>query len=355
MNIAFLINSLAQAAGTERVTSIIANELVKRGFKVDLFIVRNEGKPFFYLAPEINLHYLSQERNTNIYLHYPVNVYRIRKLLVSRKIDIIIDVCSAMSLMSIPATLFTKAKVITWEHFNANVNWNPITSPAARKLAAALSYKIVTLTQADSEVFQKRYKAKNTTVIPNPITIRIDSKTDLKSKTVLAVGRFEHQKGFDMLLQAWKHCRCKEFGWKLKIVGSGSLKEELEKQIYADKISDTVELQNPVEDVSSLYRDASLFVMSSRFEGLPLVLIEAMAMGLPIVSFDCETGPRDIVKDRVTGRLLPAFDIVAMSKTIDELTSNQALLEEYSINSITYSKKFDINPIIVSWEKLIKP
>ena len=108
------------------------------------------------------------------------------------------------------------------------------------------------------------------------------------------------------------------------------------------------------QDVISLYRNASMYVMSSRFEGLPLVLIEALAMGLPIVSFDCETGPKDIVDNGVNGVLVPTGDVEMLAKEIDELSGNVARQHLYAKHALTKSEEFKVEKIIHLWEKLIK-
>lgn len=354
MNIAFVINSLGRSAGTERVTTMVANELVKRNYNIAIFALHDTGNPFFKLDSNINIQYLSLKPSTNIYLRYPSNVLKLIKLIRGSKIDVVVDVCSAMSLMSIPAKIFTSVKIITWEHFNANVNWNKITSPLARKLASLFSNYIVTLTETDKKVFESRYKAKNVVVIPNPMTLQVGTQPNLNSKIILSIGRFETQKGFDMLIEIWYRCKCRNNGWILKIVGDGQLKDDIIKLIENFQLQDSVILELPTNNVASLYENASIYAMTSRFEGLPLVLIEAMSFGLPIISFDCETGPRDIVVDKTTGLLIDPNDIKTFSHSLDKLTLNQTLLEEYSKNALRLSKKFEIEPIIQLWLNLLK-
>jgi len=113
-------------------------------------------------------------------------------------------------------------------------------------------------------------------------------------------------------------------------------------------------MREPVTDMVSEYLNASLYVLSSRFEGLPLVLIEAMSMGLPIVSFDCETGPRDIVKDGENGFLVPPMDIKALAEKIDFLVSSPNLLKSFSENAVRYSMRFDLAPVMEEWKLLLK-
>jgi glycosyltransferase involved in cell wall biosynthesis len=120
----------------------------------------------------------------------------------------------------------------------------------------------------------------------------------------------------------------------------------------AYNITDSVELTSPKQNITAEYLQASIFVLSSRFEGLPLVLIEAMAMGLPIVSFDCETGPRDIVEDNVTGILVPALDVNQLAIELDNLMADEKKRTLFSQNALKNVKKFDIKKIVDMWESL---
>ncbi|MFI3297003.1 MAG: glycosyltransferase family 4 protein [bacterium] len=349
MTIYFLINSLHTAGGTERVATIIANELSIRGYDIGLIALHGGGAPFFQINDNVKLHYVNPKGYKNIYTSYLQNVLSLHRLYKNNSVDIVVDVCSAMSLMSIPATIGLNTKVITWEHFNSNVDWNPITSPSARKLAKLFSTKIVTLTNQDKENYKLRYKAKNVTVISNPITINHTVQSNLSEKRILSIGRFTKQKGFDLLIHSWALLKNKHDGWKLRIIGHGELKNQLIDLIKELGVDDSVEILPPTTDVVSEYQNASIYVMSSRFEGLPLVLIEAMSMGLPIISFDCETGPRDVVDHQVTGVLVEPENIEHLAKAMYVLIRDKNRQLEYSRNAIVKSAEFDIDAIVKSW------
>lgn len=354
MNIAFLISSLNNSGGTERVTAVIANALARSGYCVKVFALSNGGEPFFELDKSIEVQYVVDKPKNNIYLRLPLNVLIIRKLCSKNKIDFLIDVCSAMSLMSIPANFMSRTRIITWEHFNANVDWNPITSPLARRLASRFSKNIVTLTSDDAEAYRKKFGAKNVFTIPNPLTITPKGVTDMSSKTVLAVGRLEEQKGFDMLLEAWQKCKCRESGWELKIVGSGSLKAMLESRAEALSLSDSVRFMPPTREIEQVYRSASIYVMSSRFEGFGLVLVEAMSLGLPVVSFDCDNGPRDIVEHGTTGFLVEPNNVAELAEHIDLLAGDMNLRKKFAENALQRAEKFKLEPILEQWKEILK-
>lgn len=354
MNIAFLISSLHTAGGTERVTAVIANALARSGYCVRVFALSNGGEPFFELDKSIEVQYVVDKPKNNIYLRLPLNVLKLRRMCAKNRIDFLIDVCSAMSLMSIPANFLRRTRIITWEHFNAKVNWNPITSPLARRLVSRFAEKVVTLTSDDAKTYREKFGAKNVLTIHNPLTITPEGRADLSEKTVLAIGRLEEQKGFDMLLEAWARCGCRQSGWVLKIVGNGSLKPMLESRAEALSLGDSVRFLPPTHEIEQVYRSASIYAMSSRFEGLPLVLIEAMSLGLPIVSFDCNTGPQDIVEHGKTGFLVEANNVAELAERIDLLAADRGLREEFAENSLVRAEKFKLEPILEQWKEILK-
>jgi len=175
-----------------------------------------------------------------------------------------------------------------------------------------------------------------------------------KEKMVLAVGRLSYQKGFDMLLDIWYQTKCRDDGWKLVIIGQGELLEQLETKKEFLGISSSVEILPANPQIESLYARSSLYVMSSRWEGLPLVLIESTSAGLPIVSFDCETGPRDIVKNGYNGYLVECFNLSDFASIIDKLCEDKELMRKMSDNSRVKSLEFNLESIIKQWNNILK-
>lgn len=353
VKILFLINALHTPGGTERVTTILANLLTTCGYDTGIVCLHGGGEPFFALDSGVKLFYIHPEGFRNIYTGLLSNIYKLRQLYKQERPDYVIDVCSAMSLMSIPASLGGITKVITWEHFNSNVDWNPVTTPLSRKLAALCSLKIVTLTRQDARNYRKRYDARNVITIPNPITIEPSPPSQLTGKRVLAIGRFTPQKGFDLLLEAWSKVRSREDGWTLRIIGEGEMEQQLKEAIRELGLSDSVEIISSTRRITEEYRQASIYVLSSRFEGLPLVLIEAMAMGLPIVSFDCETGPRDILIDGLTGVLVEPGDTDQLATELDKLMQDDKRRTYYSENAQKESRRFEPEAIVGKWCELL--
>ncbi|MCF1752707.1 glycosyltransferase family 4 protein [Mariniradius sediminis] len=353
MKIFFIIKGLNYSGGTERVTAIFSKALIDRGHQVQIVSIVGKGEnPFFTFDKKVIRHYLEGPKSSGLPIVRDIRRVRLMKdLFAKEKPDIIIIVDAGRSFVNIPATRgFT---TITWEHFNVNTNWHLMHS-LSRKIAVKHSDMIVTLTQGDVEAYQKKFGAKKVISIPNPITVDVSEKTPMKENRVLAVGRIVDQKGFDLLVKAWHIAHPKAPDWKLRIVGAGKLQKDLEKLIQSLGVSESVEILPPTKDVVSQYKQASIFALSSRHEGLPLVLIEAMAMGLPAVSFDCETGPRDIVIDGETGILVPPQDIDKMAAGLVDLMTNAEKRKEFSQKAIEASAKFGIEAIVDQWEALFK-
>ncbi len=181
--------------------------------------------------------------------------------------------------------------------------WSLLGRIRTRQLVRAVKplERLVVLTEADKAAWEKA-GCTNVTVIPNPCAInsRKSKVESRKTKTVLAVGRLHEQKGFDLLLQAWNEVRRKDVrctkDWCLRIVGEGPQRAALERQIREQGLGHVV-LAGRSADMEEEYAAASLFVLSSRYEGLPLALIEAMWCGVPCVAFDCPQGPAELLAD----------------------------------------------------------
>lgn len=353
MRICLFINSLRGAAGSERMAVLLANQLADNGYDVHMLTKQGGTTSFFELRTGIKRHYLYEKEGINIYKTYLQGMKRYRRVLKEIQPDYVIDVCVAMSLMTIPATAFNKKiKVISWEHFNANAYFNFITARLSKWLASKLAHSIVVLTQTDKETYIKKFAPQRVEVIRNPVTIEVLEGADLNSKIILAIGRFTAQKGFDMLIESWSLINKTYPSWKLRIVGSGEDEQALLAQCARLKLEDSILFTEPTRNVKVYYQNSSIFVMSSRFEGLPLVLIEAKAYGLPIVSFDCETGPREIIRNHIDGVLVPAADTQKLAEAIADLMANDEKRKLFGFNSQQNIGEYSLPEFLNAWEEL---
>ena len=190
--------------------------------------------------------------------------------------------------------------------------------------------------------------------IPNTVRPLPGAKADLAAKTVYAAGRFRYQKGFDLLIPAWAETARAHPDWRLRLRGSGRLKSRLEELIAARGLEDSVTLEGPAEDIGSDMAEASVFVLSSRFEGFPLILLEAMSKGMAVVSFDCPTGPADIVDDHRNGLLVPHEDVEGLSRALREIVEDEALRRRTAAAAIETARQYTIEAIGPLWLELFE-
>ena len=188
--------------------------------------------------------------------------------------------------------------------------------------------KFVVLTHEDAAFWTE---LDNVMVIPNPSSFFPEEQSDCVEKQVIAVGRYVSQKGFDRLIDSWQLVANKHPDWKLKIYGDGAMRTQLERQITSLQLQNSCFLESTVSDIDQKMLKSSIYVLSSRFEGLPMTLIEAMACGLPVVAFTCHCGPRDIVSDGVDGYLVQDGNIDDLSEKIDMLITNSEIRQKWDI------------------------
>jgi len=212
---------------------------------------------------------------------------------------------------------------------------------------------LVVLTEQDREAYRELLNGGVPLHrIPNTVRPLPGAKADLAAKTVYAAGRFRYQKGFDLLIPAWAETARANPGWRLRLRGRGHLRERLEGLIAEHGLEDSVTLEGPAEDIGSDMAEASVFVLSSRFEGFPLILLEAMSKGMGIVSFDCPTGPADIVEDHRNGLLVPHEDVEGLSRAIRELVEDEELRRRTAAAAIETAQDYTIEAIGPLWEEL---
>ena len=194
----------------------------------------------------------------------------------------------------------------------------------------------------------------NVVKIPDALPFKIDGASELSSKRVLSIGRYAYDKGNDLLLQAWSVIEKEHPDWTLDIYGNGD-KEPYQKQMVELGIDlQRCHLYGPISDVKKEYLSSSVFVLPSRFEGFGLVIIEAMACGVPVVAFDCENGPRSIIDDGETGFLIPPFDINVLAEKMMHLISDANLRKQIGANAQEAASQYDIDRIGQQWRHLFE-
>lgn len=355
-HIAFFSGDITRSGGTENVSIIIANALAETGsFDICFISLFEEAdKPFFGIDSCIE-RYTVYPVPTHGIQHYFDTVIRLKRLVMQHSIDILVDIDGILDMYSLPVKCYTGVKIVSWEHFNYNQNPGVPYRKLTRRWAARKADAIVTLTEADKRLYKEHLHLRCPVMtIPNPMRkLESESVYDAESRIIISSGRLTYQKGFDMLVDVAARVLPNHPDWQWWILGEGEDRPVLEQKIAETGIGNQLILKGRVDDMDGYYRKAAMFVMTSRFEGLPMVLLEAKAYRLPIVSFDCETGPAEVVQDGVNGYLTTLGDIDRTAERILSLMKDQNLREEFSWNSSVGEERFGRTSILRQWTSLL--
>lgn len=210
--------------------------------------------------------------------------------------------------------------------------------------------RFIVLTNEDKE---KWHEISKTEVIPNPIPNLSPDIGNLKNKKVIAVGRYTYQKGFDLLIEAWRIVIEKHSDWTLNIYGSGETKA-FQEQIIRLGIEKNCKLNGPTSNINEKYEESSILAFSSRFEGFGMVLLEAMSCGLPCVSFACPCGPKDIITDGKNGYLVEPENVEALAERICHLIEHEELRKEMGKAARKRAEDFQEDKIMQKWVDLFE-
>ena len=357
INVCFFSGDITRSGGTERVSIIIANELC-RNEKYNVSFVSLEERredSFYEIDSKITMYKLYKHLERSI-IHIVGIVRRLIKFIKNDNIDVLVDIDGILDLYSLPAKLFTGVKVISWEHFNFYQNPFVPYRKLSRKMAAKWADAIVTLTEEDKGYYNDNLKIKcPIQCIYNPIIWDNKEHTYNKNfKILLSVGRLTYQKGFDMLVEIAKDILPNNPEWKWIVLGEGEDRELLESKINDYNLQKQVVLKGNVDNVEEYYENAAVFVMTSRFEGLPMTLLETKPYKLPIVSFKCKTGPAELVEDGVNGYLIEEDNIHEMGKTLLELMNDETKRVAFSESALIGIERFDLDKIVECWNNLLE-
>lgn len=194
----------------------------------------------------------------------------------------------------------------------------------------------------------------NVTLIPDPLPFTADEVSPLTFKRLVCIGRYDYDKGNDLLLNAWARVEKQIPEWKLDIFGNGNMETYQQLMVQLGIDSSRCHLHGPITEVKREYLQSSLFVLPSRYEGFGLVLIEAMACGLPVVSFDCENGPRNIICDGQNGFLVQPFDVDAFAERLLMLICDEELRHKMGAEARQSSRQYQIEDIALRWKSLFE-
>ena len=351
--------------GSERVAANIANFWAAQGKTVVVTTFEAPTRHDYPLRSEVEQVSLafpgeSVERY-GTFLKLARRLWTFRRIVRTRAPDVVIGFMPSANVLVALACFGLKCRTIGSER--AHPPQMPLMSvwKMVRRLTYRLLSVVVAQTRDTADWLRTNTSAGKIAIIPNPIKWPIASFEPVVApgsicpagrKILLAVGRLDHQKGFSHLLNAFAEISRTRPDWSLVILGDGPLRSDLRRQAEAAGIADRVLMPGYVGNVADWYQRASLFVLSSLFEGFPNVLAEAMAAGLPAVSFDCDTGPRDIVRSGIDGLLVPNGDVAAMSQALARLMDDEALRKQMAMRAVDVRETLSEPVVMRSWEQL---
>ncbi|HGQ2341487.1 glycosyl transferase [Streptococcus pneumoniae] len=349
---------LDDSGGGERVAVSLANELTKK-YEVHLIGITTKQSDLFF---GIN----SQVKYSNFFDHrvrLSKNILKISKMLKKYFLDNEIEVAFGIGIFSniflSLSGIGISTKVVLCDHTNSITANRELSKKVQRYVGTKLADKIITLTQEDRKNYIRKYGISENRIayIYNWKENRLSNiPYNYESTKIVTVGRFDYQKGYDYLIQVAKKVLAKMPDWTWEIYGSGKQDEvdKIRDLITENDLQDKLVIKGLEKNQDLIYGDKGIYVMTSRYEGLPLVLLEAQQYNLPIVSFRCPTGPSEIVEDGVNGYLIDCYDTDKMSEKLLELMKNDDLRQSFSDHAKDTMDKFDKNKILNQWIELIE-
>lgn len=341
------------------------------GYEIHIVITDNgDKKPYFDLHPSIRIHNLDINYDEALPLYKRFFCYAYKRAIHKKRLDRCLNqlkpditILMLRRELSFINNITDGSLKIAENHFekhsylnNANYGllryiprsiwerWQKLQIQYLKKMK-----RFVVLTYEDETQWSE---LDNIEVIPNPLTFISDSTSSYSNNQVIAVGRFVHQKGFDLLISAWKIVARKHADWSLKIYGDGPLRGILQQQIADEGLLDSCKLELPSNNISDKYAESSIFVLSSRYEGFGLVIVEAMSCGLPVVSFDCPCGPKDIITNYEDGILVKTGEIDSLAQQLLYLIEHDEERERMGKKALVNVQRYKIENIAVLWKNL---
>ena len=375
IQLAYCIPSLNHSGGMERVLTTKANYLAdKLNYDVNIIITDGKGtKPYFPLSDKINI--IQLDINIDTLWQYPIwkrlylyntkmKSYKRRLSLCLNQIKPDITISLLRREINFLCDIEDGSAKVGEIHFGRykyrEANFKYLPSFANKWISfiwmQQLEQKIqkldrfVVLTHEDASYWKN---LSNLMVIPNPITILNTEHSDCSQKRAIAVGRYTYQKGFDLLIDAWSKVYHKHPDWQLEIYGGGD-REYYKELVNKMGIQNVVKCNGPVTNIVEKYQNSSIFVLSSRFEGLPLVLMEAMSAGIAPIAFACPCGPKDIITDGENGFLCKNGDTQELALKICRLIESEVTRKDVGQKAAHSIKCYTLDNIMQHWDSLFK-
>lgn len=364
MKILVFIHSM-QSGGAERVTSSLANQWSALAGEVTIVTQTSAVDDFYELNPAVKRISLDSAKDSaGIWVAALSNITRVallRNVVRTENPDVLLGMMTSANVLVTLAGLGTRVSTVVCERtYPPQLSVGPFWS-RLRRWTYPLASRVTMLTSEGLHWLEQEIPRARGLVIPNPIPYPLpvnepqlapESVQAPDRKMLLAVGRMSEEKGFDRLIQAFSSLADQHPQWDLVILGDGPLRSVLTSQIQSLGLTSRVALPGRAGNVGAWYERADLYVLSSRVEGFPNTLGEAMAHGCAAVSFDCDTGPRDLIRHEVDGLLVPPGDTAAMAQALDRLMRDDTLRAQMAARAIEVRERYSMEHVLAMWEQL---
>jgi GalNAc-alpha-(1->4)-GalNAc-alpha-(1->3)-diNAcBac-PP-undecaprenol alpha-1,4-N-acetyl-D-galactosaminyltransferase len=361
MRITLVISRLF-TGGAERVLSLMANYWATHQKEVTLITVASEELDCYALHPGVkriglNLE-VSSAHLTQAARHNAGRLRRLRQEIRRSQPDVVISFLNRTNVLTLLACVGLNAPVIVSERIDPRQRSIGVVWGGLRYLLYRKADGLVVQSQAVCEWAKKFIGERAVHVIPNPVEAPPAGPDRVfrppgTGRTIVAMGRLARQKGFDLLLRAWRLCAEKYPSWSLVILGEGEERRQLESLAIELGLKDRVSFPGRVQDPTLVLQGADLFVMSSRYEGFPNALLEAMACGVAVISTDCPSGPREIIRDGVDGVLVRPNDIDALAAGMDRLMGDCLERKRLASHAGEITERFSLEQVMSKWEAVV--
>ncbi len=365
-SIVLLVSSM-ESGGAERAAASLANAWAARGDSVQLVVTfSGRGKCFYALEPRVELVFLADQvaRSDRTLIGKAARLLALRRLLARRRPNVVVSFLTNVNIAAIIASAGLGVPVIVSERSYPPADIRRRGQPSLRRLTYPFANCVVMLTHEGLSWLNTAIPRAKGCVIPNAISYPLLPSEPVvppsdhiaeDRRLLLAVGRLDEGKQFGILVRAFAALASEHARWDLAIIGDGPLKQELKHEVLRRGLDSRIMLPGRAGNIADWYARADLYVMTSRYEGFPNTLAEAMAYGRAAISYDCNTGPRDIIRAETDGLLVqPVGDEYALLSALNRLMANDDERARMGKRASEVRERYSIQRVVSIWDRLFE-